>query len=90
MPNVTLRSCDIFYISCLYIDKDLASIQADKITFKNINGEEYLLVSKDNMQANIRRLNLKGKNSNMFVLYLVDYRYSCRPVFIIIIVFYNR
>lgn len=44
----------------IHIDKDVASIQADKITFKNSIGEDYLFVSKDNMQANIRRLNLKG------------------------------
>lgn len=45
----------------LHIDKKVALVQADNVNFKNKDGEEYLLLSKDNMEANINLLNLKGK-----------------------------
>ena len=33
----------------------------------DINGEKYFYVSKDNMEANIRHLNLKGIQNIIFV-----------------------
>ena len=50
------------YFTLCFLGKarSISSIQAKQISFKNINGENYLFVSKDNMEANIRQLSLKG------------------------------
>jgi len=45
----------------IFIDKDRTSIQADAISFKGSDGIKYLYVSRENMEANIRLLNLNGK-----------------------------
>ena len=44
-----------------FTDKDVASIQSNEVTFRNANGENVLSINKDKMDANIRRLNLKGR-----------------------------
>ena len=51
-----------FHSVCFYskLDKNVALVQADNVNFKNKDGEEYLLLSKDNMEANVHLLNLKG------------------------------
>ena len=44
-----------------FTDKDVASIQSNEVTFRNANGENVLSINKDKIDANIRRLNLKGR-----------------------------
>ena len=46
----------------IVLDKDGTSIQAEAISFKGFDGTKYLYVSRESMEANIRLLNLKGKN----------------------------
>lgn len=48
-------------IGSIHIDKDGTSIQAKAISFKGFDGTNYLYVSKENMEANVRLLNLNGK-----------------------------
>ena len=44
-----------------FTDKDVASIQSNEVIFRNANGENVLSINKDKMDANIRRLDLKGR-----------------------------
>ena len=44
-------------------DDEAASIRANTVSFKNSLGQEYLLIAKDTMKANIHVLDLKGTQS---------------------------
>ena len=59
--NIPLLQSNVIHRYDSFTDKDVASIQSNEVIFRNANGENVLSINKDKMDANIRRLNLKGR-----------------------------